>query len=165
MSVGFVKDLDIDFPLANFVTFAWAKEKGKTMINSADIDVQNVLRIYGMRNVLESMIRYLGYESDYEINLKVDLRSALENYERRYRVEDDKSYVPRPPLKKTKILVNKVRCKKCNTEIESKHRHDFVWCLCTESPIAVDGGHVYLKRTGNFDQIEELSIEEDDESP
>lgn len=131
------------------------------MINSSDIDVQNVIRIYGMRNVLESMIRYLGYESDYEINLKVDLRTALENYEKRYRVEDDKNYVPRPALKKTRIIANRVRCKKCDFVIESKHRHDFVWCQCHS--IAVDGGREYLKRVGNSENIEELSIEVDDE--
>lgn len=53
-------------------------------INSSDIDVANLINQYGMKNVLESMIRYLGFETDYEIKLKVDLRMALENYEKRY---------------------------------------------------------------------------------
>lgn len=29
-----------------------------------------------------------------------------------------------------KILVNKVRCKKCNDLIESKHSNDFKQCHC-----------------------------------
>ena len=52
-------------------------------ITSADLDVQKVLQTYGMKNVLESMIRYISFETDYEINLKVDLQTALENYEKR----------------------------------------------------------------------------------
>ena len=29
-----------------------------------------------------------------------------------------------------KILVNKIRCKRCNDVIESTHRHDFKFCKC-----------------------------------
>lgn len=54
------------------------------MISSAEIDVGNAIRHYGMKNVLEAMILYLGYETDYEIQLKIDLREALEKYEQRY---------------------------------------------------------------------------------
>ena len=52
----------------------------------------------------------------------------------------------------------KVRCLKCDDVIESKHRHDFVWCKC--GAIAVDGGSDYLKLTGNFEDWEIL-----DETP
>lgn len=45
------------------------------------------------------------------------------------------------------ITRNSVRCHKCNDEIESKSRHDFVFCSCGN--IAVDGGKDYLKRVGN----------------
>lgn len=58
-----------------------------------------------------------------------------------------------------RILRNSVKCLKCGTEIESKHRHDFVWCSCRA--VAVDGGHDYLKRMGNFNDVEDTSITED----
>lgn len=58
-----------------------------------------------------------------------------------------------------RIITNKIRCKKCGDIIESKHRHDFVVCKC--GAVAVDGGHDYLKRTGNYEDREELSECED----
>ena len=50
-----------------------------------------------------------------------------------------------------KILSNKAQCLRCGDIIESKHRHDFVWCSCRDadgepSGIAVDGGRDYLRR-------------------
>ena len=42
------------------------------------------------------------------------------------------------------IKLNKIKCKLCGDEIESKHRHDFVTCSCGE--ISVDGGLDYLRR-------------------
>lgn len=54
-----------------------------------------------------------------------------------------------------RIIKNSVRCKKCDTVIESKHRHDFVWCAC--GSVAVDGGRDYLKRVGAIRDCEELS--------
>ena len=62
---------------------------------------------------------------------------------------------------KYKILSNKAQCAVCSTIIESRYRHDFVWCKCRS--IAVDGGKDYLKRVGeptNFIELSEtLSIE------
>ena len=55
----------------------------------------------------------------------------------------------------SKILVNKIQCKKCKDIIESKHVHDFKWCTCKS--IAVDGGLEYLRRVGNLEDIMELS--------
>lgn len=43
-----------------------------------------------------------------------------------------------------KIKHNRIRCKRCGDIIESKSRHDFVWCKC--GACAVDGGHDYTKR-------------------
>lgn len=54
-----------------------------------------------------------------------------------------------------KILVNKIRCKKCGEVIESIDRHDFKFCQC--GAVAVDGGTDYLKRSGNREDWEELS--------
>ena len=54
-----------------------------------------------------------------------------------------------------KIIKNKAKCRKCGTIIESKHRHDFVLCKC--EAIFVDGGKEYLRRGGNFEDLEELS--------
>lgn len=45
------------------------------------------------------------------------------------------------------IVLNKIRCNKCKSEPESKHRHDMVYCEC--GSCAVDGGHDYLRRLGN----------------
>lgn len=42
---------------------------------------------------------------------------------------------------------NRVRCNKCNTIVESKHRHDFRWCTCGH--VAVDGGPAYDRRVWN----------------
>lgn len=42
-----------------------------------------------------------------------------------------------------KVIVNKVRCKKCNDIIESKHSHDFKYCHCGE--IFIDGGNEYQR--------------------
>ena len=58
--------------------------------------------------------------------------------------------------------MNKARCEKCKTTIESKYRHDFVQCAC--GAIFVDGGDAYL-RAGydvpeNFTRINEDGTEE-----
>ena len=54
-----------------------------------------------------------------------------------------------------KVLVNKIKCKKCGEIIESISRHDFKFCKCRS--VAVDGGHDYLRRLGNQEDWEELS--------
>ena len=54
-----------------------------------------------------------------------------------------------------KILSNKIRCKKCGDIIESKTRYSFVVCKC--GAVAVDGGHDYLKRVGNREDLSEFS--------
>ncbi|MBR1417014.1 MAG: hypothetical protein IJ572_04280 [Bacilli bacterium] len=63
-----------------------------------------------------------------------------------------------------KIIVNKIKCKKCGDIIESTHRHDFKFCKC--GAVAVDGGKDYLRRLGNEDDYEELfeaiEVEEED---
>lgn len=55
-----------------------------------------------------------------------------------------------------KITRNAARCKSCGDEIESRYTHDFVWCGCGE--IAVDGGLSYLRRVGSPDNMEDLSV-------
>lgn len=44
------------------------------------------------------------------------------------------------------LLKNRIRCLKCKDVVESKTRHDFVWCKCKS--VAVDGGLTYCKRVG-----------------
>lgn len=56
------------------------------------------------------------------------------------------------------LVRNAVKCLLCQVEIESKHRHDFVWCKCGRT--AVDGGLDYLKRCGDSGQMIELSEDE-----
>lgn len=62
-----------------------------------------------------------------------------------------------------KIIENKIRCDKCGDVIESKHKHDAVWCSCHS--VGVDGGHYYLKRmfkdNESAESYTELSVEED----
>ncbi len=55
----------------------------------------------------------------------------------------------------SKILANKIRCKKCNEIIESTYRHDFKSCKC--GAVAVDGGKDYIRRGGKREDWEELS--------
>lgn len=58
-----------------------------------------------------------------------------------------------------RILSNKAQCLRCGDIIESKHRHDFVWCSC--KGIAVDGGREYLRRiVSDTVLIKDLSEEE-----
>ena len=59
-----------------------------------------------------------------------------------------------------KIIINKIRCKKCNDIIESKTVNDFKKCKC--GAIAIDGGKQYLKRLGKLEDIEELSVTKGD---
>ncbi len=42
------------------------------------------------------------------------------------------------------IRRNSARCELCDTEIESKSRHNFVTCACGN--LSVDGGIFYLRR-------------------
>lgn len=60
-------------------------------------------------------------------------------------------------MRERKIIVNKIRCKRCGDIIESKYRHDYVECSC--GACSVDGGMDYLKRGYKYslDDIEELS--------
>jgi len=53
------------------------------------------------------------------------------------------------------IITNMIKCTKCNDVIESKNRHDFVWCSCKS--VAVDGGTAYLRRLGNPGDFIDLS--------
>lgn len=54
-----------------------------------------------------------------------------------------------------KIIRNKIQCKHCGVVIESESRHDFKFCICGK--VAIDGGHFYLKRSGNPNDLIELS--------
>ena len=60
-----------------------------------------------------------------------------------------------------KIIVNKIKCKKCGEQIENTYTHDFVTCKC--GACSVDGGHSYLRRCGDLNDWIELSICEDQE--
>ena len=62
---------------------------------------------------------------------------------------------------KTKIIHNKIRCKKCGDIIESISTYDFKWCNC--GACAVDGGHDYLRRVGDKENWEEMSEVENEE--
>lgn len=55
-----------------------------------------------------------------------------------------------------RIIINRIKCKKCGTIIESKSVHDYRSCPC--GACAVDGGQDYLRRTGDRKDWEELSV-------
>ncbi|CAI8803547.1 MULTISPECIES: DUF7695 domain-containing protein [Bacillus cereus group] len=58
-----------------------------------------------------------------------------------------------------KVLINKLRCKKCNDIIESKHRHDFNLCKC--KAIFIDGGKDYQRCGWGLDRPgEDLPIDD-----
>ncbi|EJS09161.1 MULTISPECIES: DUF7695 domain-containing protein [Bacillus] len=58
-----------------------------------------------------------------------------------------------------KILVNKVRCKKCNTIIESKQGCNFALCRC--KAIFIDGGTKFQRYGWGLDRIgEKTSIDD-----
>lgn len=62
-----------------------------------------------------------------------------------------------------KILLNKIRCNKCDDEIESKSVHDFKFCKC--GAVAIDGGLYYLRRLGKSkNDYTELSLYIDEDS-
>ena len=54
------------------------------------------------------------------------------------------------------ILSNQAKCLKCGDAPWSAFRHDFRHCEC--GAMAVDGGMAYLRRLGNPEDIEEMSI-------
>lgn len=49
----------------------------------------------------------------------------------------------RQATNRRKVLRNRAKCKKCQSIIESFHRHDYITCKCGE--ISVDGGNDYHK--------------------
>ena len=58
---------------------------------------------------------------------------------------------------KVRIIVkNAIRRKHCGDIIESTYRHDFKFCSCQRC--AVDGGLDYLRRCGDIDDWEDLSV-------
>ena len=55
------------------------------------------------------------------------------------------------------IVLNRAKCKKCGDVITSYHRHDYVSCKCAS--IAVDGGTEYRRRTGDLENIIDMSVD------
>ena len=58
-------------------------------------------------------------------------------------------------MQRMRIIRNRARCKRCGEVIESLHRHDYRACRC--GVIAVDGGHDYIRRVGNPEEIENMN--------
>lgn len=56
---------------------------------------------------------------------------------------------------RTVVVVNKCQCARCLDIIESRHRHDFVWCKC--GAIFTDGGTEYIRRGGEIENIIDMS--------
>ena len=57
-----------------------------------------------------------------------------------------------------KVLVNKVRCKKCDDIIESKSGHDLKRCEC--GAIFIDGGTDYQRYGWGINQGEEAELKD-----
>lgn len=54
------------------------------------------------------------------------------------------------------MVVNAIKCNKCNNTIYSRATHDFHWCPC--GSCAVDGGFDYFKITGNPNDFETTKL-------
>jgi len=57
-----------------------------------------------------------------------------------------------------RIVRNAARCLKCQDVIESRHVRDFVSCRC--GAIFTDGGLDYVRRGGNVEDMEDMSVYE-----
>jgi len=56
-----------------------------------------------------------------------------------------------------KIIVNRIRCKRCGDVIESMYTHDFKLCQC--GAVGIDGGKEYLRREFDSEEdYQELSV-------
>jgi len=59
------------------------------------------------------------------------------------------------------LLRNAAKCLRCDEEIESRHRHDFVSCRCGD--IFVDGGPDYrrfgYRLEATYEDLSEYSVE------
>lgn len=53
------------------------------------------------------------------------------------------------------IIKNAVKCKRCGHVVESTYQHDFKFCTC--GAVGVDGGHSYIRRVGDPNQMEDRS--------
>lgn len=61
-------------------------------------------------------------------------------------------------MSETRIILNKAKCTLCNTELVSRHTHDYKTCKCGN--LSVDGGLSYARR--NYTTVfEELSVFDD----
>lgn len=58
-------------------------------------------------------------------------------------------------MSEIKIIKNLAKCKLCGDIVESKYTHDFRQCSC--GALCVDGGHSYLKRSGDSANYIEMS--------
>lgn len=61
-----------------------------------------------------------------------------------------------------KIIKNMIKCKRCGDIIESKSVYDYKSCSC--GLVSVDGGCAYIRRCGDPEDWEELSIMLEDEN-
>jgi hypothetical protein len=57
--------------------------------------------------------------------------------------------------------MSKAMCILCDDVIESKHRHDFVWCKCGKS--FLDGGDDYIRAGGYLIHVKEEEEEENEQ--
>ncbi|MCK5603291.1 hypothetical protein KAR91_15515 [Candidatus Pacearchaeota archaeon] len=59
----------------------------------------------------------------------------------------------------TRIIKNIIKCKACGDIIESVFRHSLKSCSCGK--VSVYGGRISLKRFGDLELVEEMSITEE----
>ena len=53
------------------------------------------------------------------------------------------------------VLQNSFHCTRCGADVYSWYRHDFASCKCGNF---TDGGHAYIRRGGNLDDMLDTSI-------
>jgi len=62
------------------------------------------------------------------------------------------------PAKERRLVLNKVLCKQCGTQLVSYHRHDYKTCGCSNQTM-VDGGLSYLRYGGmDMEQVESIPV-------
>lgn len=114
----------------------------------------------GIGDVLVSLIIFAHINGK---DVKNCLKKSLEEIEGRagrtldgnfIKSEENKSAESGDNEQEVVILKNAFYCKKCKMLVESKSVHDYAKCKCGNS---TDGGLDYIRRGGNFEDMEDRS--------
>jgi len=108
----------------------------------------NKLELLGIKWIVNDRAELINYAAN-----KILKEAISDDLEKK--LKEIKSGVIDDTPKRSKILTNKIQCKKCKDIIESTFCHEFVWCKCKS--VAVDGGLEYLRRVGEPENYKDMS--------